>query len=118
MNTTTVGYKEERTSAMVIEEKTQSVSSLGRFAFVNEFNRFGIMTFAIMVQSCLGSVAAYFIFQLGYDENLIPLSIAAFSVGLANAFAIGQAPMKWVFRTFVSSLIISVLLIVYCLIIL
>lgn len=118
MNTTTVRYTKERASIKDDEIMTRSESALGKFAFVNEFNRFGIMTFAIMVQSCLGSVAAYFIFQLGYDESFIPLSIAAFSVGLANAFAIGQAPMKWVFRTSFASMIISVLLIVYCLIIL
>lgn len=75
-----------------------------------EFSYFGLISMTILVGSILGGIAAMFIF-----ENNAPMWQFIFCIGFStmnNVFAISQAPVKWVFNTFVLTVLVNCLLII------
>lgn len=74
-----------------------------------EFNRYGIMTVALLVQSCIGGFAAMYCLQLDPPYALVSLSIVAFFAMAANAAAIGQASMKWIVGSSIVSILVSII---------
>jgi hypothetical protein len=94
-----------------IEQVENTVNLARRYdAFIKriEFSHFAIIAMAILIGSCLGSIATMKIF-----ENNAPLweFIASLTFTMANLVAcIGQAPTKWVINLFVASLFVNTLL--------
>lgn len=77
-----------------------------------EFNRFGIMASAILIQDIVAAIAILVIFQ----ENLsfIGIAFAATAANVANAIAIAQQPIKRVLISSLVSVAVSILLLLYC----
>jgi hypothetical protein len=72
--------------------------SYNRFIKKLEFSYFGLISMAILIGSCLGSIATMQVFQ-----NNAPMWQFILSLGfsMANLVAcIGQAPTKWVVNLF------------------
>jgi hypothetical protein len=96
---------------------TQTISLTSRYnRFIKslEFSYFGIIAMAILIGSCLGSVATMKIF-----ENDAPFWQFVLSLGItmANLVAcISQAPMKWVVNLFAASLLVNSVLLLLSLI--
>jgi hypothetical protein len=73
-----------------------------------KFNHFFIMSFAILVGSCLGSISAMFIFYAGAPIWVFAIGLFA---SLANLVAaISQAPTKWMVTTFLVSVLVNLTL--------
>lgn len=75
-----------------------------------KFSHFALISMAILVGSCVGGIATMFVF-----ENNSPIWQFLLAVGFSMAnlvAAISQAPTKWVFNLFMSSLIVSTFLII------
>lgn len=82
-----------------------------------EFNRYVLMAHTLVIQSCAGSVAVYYIMHLkGTAGTVLLCLVAAVTMG-ANAVAIAQAPMKLVLRMCALTLIFAFLSIIYVLLI-
>jgi hypothetical protein len=92
-----------------------SQQNRGVFARYNQwveglkFSHFAVIAMAILVGSCLGSIAAMSVF---YHDG----PVWAFCIGLFAALgnlvaAIGQAPTKWVVNIFLFSVVVNTLLI-------
>lgn len=78
-----------------------------------DFNRYVIMAHTLVIQSCAGSVAVYFIMQLHSGLGTALLSImAAITMG-ANSVAIAQGPMKLVIQMCVTTVVAAMLSILY-----
>jgi hypothetical protein len=94
-------------------ETVQSVSlSTGYDRFIKklEFSHYGLVAMAILIGSCLGSIATMKIFQnhAGDWQFIVSLGFT-----MANLVAcIGQAPTKWVVNLFAASLFVNALLLV------
>jgi hypothetical protein len=74
-----------------------------------KFSHFAIMTMAILIGSCLGSVTAMLLFYNG--APLWVFTIALFA-SLANlVVSISQSPTKWMVTTFILSVLINLVLI-------
>jgi hypothetical protein len=90
---------------------TQTISLASRYnVFIKklEFSYFGIIAMAILISSCLGSIATMKIF-----EHNAPLWQFIVSLGftMANLVAcISQAPMKWVINLFAASILVNTVL--------
>lgn len=98
-------------------EKNNSTGLLQRIFGDIEFNRYVLMAHTLVIQSCAGSVAVYYIMQLkGNMSTLLLCLIAAITMG-ANAVAIAQAPMKLVLRMCILTLISAFSSIIYVLLI-
>lgn len=80
-----------------------------------ETQRFGAMPFILLIQSCFGSVAVCAIFGLGGNQVDIPLFIVSLVTILANGICIAQAPMKQVVGSFVVSMLVSLIALIYAL---
>ncbi|MEM7162705.1 MAG: hypothetical protein AAF487_09740 [Bacteroidota bacterium] len=77
-----------------------------------ERQRFGLMSLSLIAQSCLGSVAAFYLFGLGLSEYIVEFSIVLlFNLG-ANVIAIAQLPIKWVICSFIGSILVSTFMII------
>ncbi len=74
-----------------------------------KFSHFGIMAMAILIGSCLGSIAAMYLFANGAPIWVFAIGLFA---SLANLVAcIGQAPTKWVVNMFILSVVVNLVLI-------
>ena len=90
---------------------TNAKSESGYDAFLKKlnFSYFGLISMTITLGSIIGGIAAMSILQ-----NDAPIWQLAVCMGLAmanNVAAIGQAPIKWLFNTFVLSTVVNLLLI-------
>ncbi len=83
-----------------------------------EFNRYGITSAILILQSCIGSIAIFFVMQLPDALNIIPLIFVAVTTMGANAISIAQAPMKWVINSFAVSIIVSIAALSFALVVL
>jgi hypothetical protein len=90
----------------------KSLSILQRYdAFIKrlEFSHYGIMTMAILIGSCLGSISAMFVFYNGAPIWVFAIGLFA---TLANLVAsISQAPTKWMVSVFLLSVVVNVTLV-------
>lgn len=95
------------------DTNTQTITLASRYnQFIKriEFNYFAIIAMAILISSCLGSVATMKIF-----ENAGPLwmFILSLAVTMANlAACISQASTKWVVNLFSLSVLVNAILLV------
>lgn len=80
-----------------------------------EYYRYGIFPLVLIVQSMLGSVAVFFIFQMPADSQIVPLTIVTIFIMGANAIGIAQASVRWILFSFFLAVGVSVLTIVYAL---
>lgn len=98
----------------ITKTQTVSISNVNTGAYDKllaklQFSYFGLISMTILIGSIIGGVAAMYIF-----ENDAPLWQFFLCLGFSmmnNVFAIAQAPVKWVFNTFVATVIINLLLI-------
>ena len=75
-----------------------------------QFSYFGLISMTILAGSIIGGIAAMYIFK-----NDAPLWQFVLCLGFStmnNVFAISQAPVKWVFNTFVLTMLVNSLLII------
>jgi hypothetical protein len=88
----------------------QSVSTTKQSAYDQlikklEFSHFSVISMAILIGSCLGGIAAMFVFQNGAPLWQFVLGLA---FAMANLVAcIAQAPTKWVVTLFLASLVVN-----------
>jgi hypothetical protein len=95
-------------NATLHQTSTTQLSAYGRLIESLKFSHFGLIAMAILIGSCLGSVATMKIFQ-----NYAPTWQFVLSLGvtMANLVAcIAQAPTKWVVNLFVLSLFVNTVL--------
>lgn len=96
-------------------QKTESKSLFNLIFGDIEFNRYVIMAHTLVIQSCAGSVAVYYIMHLEGTLSTVLLSlIAAITMG-ANAVAIAQGPMKAVVGMCLLTVVSSLLVVLYAL---
>jgi hypothetical protein len=74
-----------------------------------EFNYYSIIVFTLTVSSCIGGAAAAFI--LSTNAPTWQLAICAGVSMFNNSTAIGHAPVKWVIGSFITSMVLNILLI-------
>jgi hypothetical protein len=88
---------------------TQKLSLVARYNTWIEsikFNHFFLMSFAILVGSCVGSISAMFVFYAGAPVWVFAIGLFASIANLVAA--ISQAPTKYMVTTFFISVIINV----------
>ena len=98
-------------TASATKAKTTGTTLSAYQAFIKkmEFNYFPLIAAAILVGSCVGSIAAMKIFQTGAP---LWMFVVGLSVTMSNLVAsIGQAPTKWVVNLFGLSLLVNIILI-------
>lgn len=98
--TSTHRYYHSRT-----EKNVTLASRYNMFIKKLEFSHFGFIAMAILINTCLGSIATMQVFV-----NHAPLweFIASLAFTMANLVAcIAQAPTKWVFNIFTASMIVN-----------
>ena len=78
--------------------------------------RYGIMPMVLIAQCCYASVAICYICALPVKQQIVPLTLVAFSTMAANAANIMLLPMKWVIGLFINCIIIATLMMIYALI--
>ena len=103
MTTLTKNYTHQNSSSVSLTEQYNK--------FINklQFSYFGLISMTILIGSIIGGIAAMYIF-----ENNAPMWQFIFCIGFStmnNVFAISQAPVKWVFNTFVLTVLVNTLLI-------
>jgi hypothetical protein len=90
-----------------------SISLHGRYNKLMDklqFSYFGLISMTILIGSILGSIAAMYIFK-----NDAPMWQFILCLGFStmnNVFAISQAAVKWVFNTFVLTVLVNAFLII------
>jgi hypothetical protein len=98
-----------------VNEKTTK-----RFAFGNWYNdlaekltfsHFGVISMAILIGSCLGSICAMYLFMAGAPTWIFAIGLFA-SVGNLVA-CVAQASTKWVLNMFVLSVVVNLALLAY-----
>ena len=92
------------------EHAATITSAYNRFIKKLEFNHFSLIAMAILIGSCLGSIATMQVF-----ENNAPLwqFIVSLAFTMANLVAcIGQVSTKWVVNFFAASLIVNTILVI------
>jgi hypothetical protein len=103
MTTLTKTYINQNTGLVSLNERYNKLMDKLQFSY------YGLISMTILIGSILGGIAAMYIF-----ENDAPMWQFIFCLGFSmvnNVFAISQAPVKWVFNTFVLTVLINVLLI-------
>jgi MFS family permease len=103
MSTLTKTYTQQNTSSASLSERYNKLIDKLQFSY------FGLISMTILIGSIIGGIAAMYIF-----ENNAPMWQFIFCIGFStmnNVFAISQAPVKWVFNTFVLTVLVNVLLI-------
>ena len=103
MTTLTKTYANQNTSSVSLNERYKKLMDKLQFSY------FGLISMTILIGSIIGGIAAMYIF-----ENNAPIWQFIFCIGFStmnNVFAISQAPVKWVFNTFVLTILVNVLLI-------
>lgn len=78
-----------------------------------EFNRYVIMAHTLVIQSCAGSVAVYYIMHLDGATSTGLLSVMAAITMAANSIAIAQGSMKLVIRMCLLTVVFALLSILY-----
>jgi len=73
-----------------------------------EFNRYGIMVVLMLVQSCIGSIAAMYALKVDGSAAGILLSLTAMFAMTANSLAIAQASMKTIWLSSIASVLVSI----------
>ena len=107
-------YRTLKNNEMVATKQNKKSFNLYQKVFGDiEFNRYVIMAHTLVIQSCAGSVAVYYIMHLDDVISTVLLSLmAAITMG-ANAVAIAQGPMKTVIGMCLLTVITSILVIIY-----
>ena len=103
MTTITRDYANQHTNTTTLTDR------YNKFIEKLQFSYFGLISMTILVGSILGGIAAMYVF-----ENNAPMWQFILVIGFStmnNVFAISQAPVKWVFNTFVLTVLVNVLLI-------
>lgn len=103
MSTITKTYSNENTNSISLNARYNKLIDKLQFSY------FGLISMTILIGSIIGGVAAMYIF-----ENDAPMWQFIFCIGFStmnNVFAISQAPVKWVFNTFVLTVLVNALLI-------
>jgi len=59
-----------------------------------EFNRYGFVAMALLLQSCIGSIGVLYAVQLDGKLSMIILTIVVMANMAANAMCLAVAPMK------------------------
>lgn len=77
-----------------------------------DYSSFGIQGTCIVLQTCIGSVAAAYSLSAG---ALVALSLVTISNIVANALIISQSPLKWIVASSVITIITSIVVTVYVL---
>ena len=98
-----------------LSEKTEGITLGGRYnKFIEnlKFSHFGVMTMAILIGTCLGSISAMFVF---YNHGPIWVFAVGMFASVANLVTcISQSPTKWVVNIFLLTLLINIsLLFIY-----
>jgi hypothetical protein len=75
----------------------------------SEFNRFGLISVVILIIGCLGGVAV----GLGAIKYTGTLIMVVVPTMLTLSLLLAVAPMKWIIRTGLISVLIDILLIIY-----
>ena len=75
-----------------------------------EFSYFGLISMTILAGSILGGIAAMYVFER--DAPIWQFLLCLGFSTMNNVFAISQAPVKWVFNTFVLTVLVNVFLII------
>jgi hypothetical protein len=92
-----------------VAPKESILQRYDRFIEGLKFSHFGIMAMVILIGSCLGSITAMVLFYNGAPMWVFGIGLFA---TLANLVAsISQAPTKWMFNTFIVSVLINLVLI-------
>lgn len=98
-----------------IVEKNNSNGLLSKIFGDIEFNRYVLMAHTLVIQSCAGSVAVYYIMHLkGTSGTILLCLMTAITMG-ANAIAIAQGPMKLVLKMCLLTILFALLSILYIL---
>lgn len=72
--------------------------------------RYGMMSFYIILQSCIGSIACMYLLQI--NASMMLLLPGAMATMMANAVLISQSPGKWSMLSVNISLIMNIAIIV------
>ena len=96
-------------------QTTASKSLFSRILGDMEFNRYVIMAHTLVIQSCAGSVAVYFIMHLEGTVSTVMLSAIATITMAANSVAIAQGPMKAVVGMCLLTVVSSAFVVIYAL---
>ncbi|MEO6883463.1 MAG: hypothetical protein ABI199_05510 [Bacteroidia bacterium] len=76
-------------------------------------NHFGIVSFALIFQACVGSIACALLLANGLNNVWF---IACVGTTMAILVTIlGQSPTRWVLRAFYVASIVNFIIIIYCL---
>jgi hypothetical protein len=98
------------------EEKTSSTtkSSFSPFSPIKElykhaeFNRFGIISGALIIVGCLGGITVGF----GAVASIVQLALVVFSTMLTLSMILAVAPMKWILNLTFTAIAIDVVLMI------
>ena len=104
MSTLTKSYTNQHTRSLSLGERYNKLIEKLQFSY------FGLISMTILAGSILGGIAAMYIF-----ENNAPMWQFILCIGFStmnNVFAISQAPVKWVFNTFVLTVLVNIFLII------
>jgi len=112
MATLTKNFNSGSTSQSYVSTRTNTLSIVQRYNQLIkdlEFSHFGLISITILFGSCLGGIAAMFVFMAGAPIWVFGIGLAA---SLANLVAaISQAPTKWVMNLFILSVLVNLALI-------
>ena len=71
-----------------------TTSKFEQFMEDAEFNRFGIMSILILLNTIWGAMVCYNV--VAFTDSLFLLIVSSFATTIPNAFCLAQSPMKWV----------------------
>ena len=74
-----------------------------------EFNRFGIISFIILIVSCLGGITV----GLGGLNNIFHLILLISSTMSSLVLILAVSPMKWIILSALAALLIDITLIIF-----
>ena len=103
MSTLTKTYVNQNESSISLSERYNKLMDKLQFSY------FGLISMTILIGSIIGGIAAMYVFK-----NDAPMWQFILCIGFStmnNVFAISQAPIKWVFNTFVLTVLVNILLI-------
>lgn len=87
---------------------TKQLSAYDQFIERLKFSHFGLISMAILISSCLGSITTMKVFESGAPLWQFVISLA---FTMANLVAcISQAPTKWVVNLFAASMVVNTIL--------
>jgi hypothetical protein len=116
MNTIAKNISSNNPNTSVSQVKNSAIRAAGITAWYDQFierlsfSHFGLIAMAILVGSCLGSIAAMSVFY--YGAPIWVFSIGLFATMTNLVACIGQAPTKWVVNILCLSLVVNTTLII------